>query len=134
MTIDAAQRAQTSPALWARFAASTGGERLARAELLGLSGGNDTILAGKLELMVAMRIDATADAPVGLERRTIPGGAYLVFDFTGEWSRIPDAFDFIFGNWMPASRHRLRQAANLSRHQAPSSESGGSIEIWIPVA
>ncbi len=79
------------------------------------------------------------DVAEGLARRTLAGGTYLVFTFEGPFHNISAAYDYIFGIWMPGSRHRLLPLPSFSRVAAQDHRPGldtltGSAQIWIPVA
>ena len=123
------------PDLWKQLAHSAGQERFARSDHIGISDGDAAVLEGILTYTAA--ISAAHDDPpiAGLERRIIPGGAYLVFHFDGPFARISQAYDHIFGIWMPGSRHPLRAGPSFTRMACEQSGwDHGTMDIWIPVA
>lgn len=131
--LDGAGRALI-PQLWGRLAGALGQARFASADCIGISGGDNAVLGGILDFMAGVRAgDARPPAPP-LERRMIPEGTYLVFRFAGDFARVSQAYDFIFGTWMPGSRHTLRTGPNFTRHAGGSGHGeSGDMDIWIPV-
>lgn len=130
------------PQLWEQLARTLGHVRFTSEECIGISGGDEAVLGGILDYMAGIRAGgapppATPPAtPLAtpLERRTIPGGTYLVFRFAGDFARVSQAYDFIFGTWLPGSRHTLLAGPNFTRQTGGSGHGiRGDMEIWIPV-
>lgn len=42
----------------------------------------------------------------GIEIREVPGGTYAVGVMTGPYSRLPEAYDWLHGEWLPGSGYR----------------------------
>jgi len=69
-----------------------------------------------------------------LTRRTLSGGTYLVFTFEGTFLKISAAYDYIFGIWIPGSRHAALPMPSFCRIAAHEPRNGsGTAQIWIPV-
>lgn len=128
-TLDGAGR-EGIPQLWHRLAESIGAERFAASDRIGISQGDGAVLEGVLEYVAALRQAPGERVGAGLASVEVPGGAYLVFDFAGAIPDIARAYDYIFGTWMPGSRHALRTTPSFTR----SPPVGEGLEIWIPVA
>ncbi|MEO6717598.1 MAG: AraC family transcriptional regulator [Novosphingobium sp.] len=122
------------PMLWEKLAQAVGHAQFAKAERFGISEADEAVLGGVLHHMAAIRVEDAARLRGILERRTIPGGTYLVFHVEGGTRLIPAAYDFIGATWIPGSRHRLRHAPSFTREAYPD-EAGkhDTIEIWIAV-
>ncbi|RZJ94188.1 MAG: AraC family transcriptional regulator [Novosphingobium sp.] len=118
------------PKLWHQLAEHVGLERFAASDRIGISEGDGAVLEGLLEYIAALREAPGESLCPGLASRAVPGGAYLVFDFEGAPTEIAQAYDYIFGTWMPGSRHVLRTTPSFTR----SPPAGEELEIWIPVA
>ncbi|RYZ20845.1 MAG: AraC family transcriptional regulator [Chitinophagaceae bacterium] len=75
------------------------------------------------------------ELPEGMEPFVLPGGAYAVFDFRGTSAQAQTAFQYIYGEWLPASGYELDDRPHFEllgdkyRREDPQSEE----EIWIPV-
>ncbi|TCJ13270.1 AraC family transcriptional regulator [Flaviaesturariibacter flavus] len=73
--------------------------------------------------------------PDGMEPFLLPGGEYAVFDFKGSSAQAQNAFQYIYGEWLPASGYELDDRPHFEllgskyRREDPQSEE----EIWIPV-
>ena len=65
--------------------------------------------------MAAISLAPGLDVAKSLTRRTLSGGTYLVFTFEGAFEKISAAYDYIFGIWMPGSRHLLLPLPSFNR-------------------
>lgn len=71
----------------------------------------------------------------GIESFILPGGLYAVFNYKGAASAGYQAFQYIYGAWLPNSGYRLDGRPHFEilgdkyKNDNPDSEE----EIWIPV-
>ncbi len=82
-----------------------------------------------------MEVNAGATVPEGMEVLQLPPGNYAVFLHKGSAATGPQAFRYIFMEWLPASGHKLDDRPHFEilgaayKNDDPQSEE----EIWIPV-
>jgi AraC family transcriptional regulator len=73
--------------------------------------------------------------PLGMEPFLLPAGTYAVFDFRGSSAEAPQAFRYIYGQWLPASGYVLADRPHFellgARYKRDATDS--EEEIWIPV-
>lgn len=73
--------------------------------------------------------------PDKMDSFTINGGLYAVFNYKGDTSGAPAAFQYIFATWLPSSEYDLDQRPHFEilgdkyKIDHPDSEE----EIWIPI-
>lgn len=122
------------PQLWADLVGIVGQARFNARDGIGISENDEAVLSGELGYMAAIPLLPGTRAPAGLTSRALAGGSYLVFTLAGDLQNISAAYDYIFGNWMPGSRHRLAPSPSFTRTAARDSRSGcRTAQIWIPV-
>lgn len=136
-SFDGAGRERISQ-LWEALACIAGHACFTECDRIGISENDDAVLGGVLGYMAAIAVTPGQDVAKSLKRRTLPGGTYLVFDFEGPFQKISAAYDYIFGIWMPGSRHVVAPLPSFSRMAAHDRRSGrdalvGTTQIWIPV-
>ncbi len=124
--------------LWESLAHIAGHDRLAECDRIGISENDDAVIGGVLGYMAAIGLAPGQETAESLKRRTLHGGTYLVFDFEGQFQKISAAYDYIFGIWMPGSRHVVAPLPSFSRMAAHDHGLGtgyfaGTSQIWIPV-
>jgi AraC family transcriptional regulator len=121
------------PQLWQNLFAEIGTAAHFDTNAIGVCDGGSKVFGGMLDYMAAVRV-GDESLPASLTRRSIPGGAYLVFDFSGAGALVASAYDYIFGTWMPGSRHVLRQSPSFTCLSPDCREGEDStVEIWIPL-
>lgn len=76
-----------------------------------------------------------APLPEGLERHDLTAGRYAMFTHSGHISGIRDAFNTIFGTWLPSSGHKLRETYEYEIYdQRFNPRTGeGVIDIALPI-
>lgn len=80
-------------------------------------------------------VDEFKNVPHGMETLTLPSGLYAVFLHQGPASAGQKTFQYIFGEWLPASRYLLDDRPHFEilgakyKNEDPASEE----EIWIPI-
>lgn len=136
-SFDGAGRARI-PKLWEALVCLTGGASFAACDRIGISENDDAVIGGVLGYMAAIRLLPGQDVAEGLSRRSVAGGTYLVFNFEGDFQKISAAYDYIFGIWMPGSRHMLAPMPSFTRMAAQDRRPdidylAGATHIWIPV-
>ncbi len=73
--------------------------------------------------------------PEGMEILEIPAGLYAVFNYKGASGDVPEAYQYIYGTWIPQSGYDLDDRPHFAvmgekyRLNDPASEE----EIWIPI-
>ncbi|AJE82121.1 MULTISPECIES: AraC family transcriptional regulator [Streptomyces] len=75
-----------------------------------------------------------ADAPEGMETRTVAGGSWAVFESSGAF---PEAVQYlwrdIFTQWFPANPYRSRPGPELSWTKLSADGKEADAQVWIPV-
>lgn len=78
---------------------------------------------GSFEYMAAVEVDPKKfSGPWKLKE--VPAGDYLVFTHRGPISKFTQTVDYLWGTWLPHSKHELRKAPDLELSE---------IDLWIPV-
>ena len=94
--------------------------------------------AGPAELFVkwaTLEVRTEEYVPEGMEVLRLPPGNYAVFLHKGSAATGPEAFRYIFTEWLPASGHTIDDRPHFEilgaayKNDEPQSEE----EIWIPV-
>lgn len=83
----------------------------------------------------AVEVSEAPMLPTGMERFTLPGGLYAVFDYKGPVSDGPKIFGYIFGQWVPASPYALddRPHFEVLGPKYSNTDPASEEEIWIPI-
>ena len=63
-------------------------------------------------ITVGERFEATGDIGV----QTVPGGEYAVLTHIGPYSTLAESYQRLFGQWLPASGHRLRMTPSFEAY------------------
>lgn len=81
-----------------------------------------------------VEVSAIGNIPHDMERFTLEGGLYAVFEYLGA-SGDPSIFEYIYGKWIPNSAYELDDrphfevlGTNYRNNDANSQE-----ELWIPI-
>ncbi len=123
------------PELWDRFVPQM--KRFAErkdANSFGICDGSECD-NGEFDYMAGVEVDDPKKIPPGWIAKEIPAGDYLVFTHLGPISQFTKTVDYLWGTWLPNSKHKLRKAPDLEIYTArfigesPASE----VEIWVPV-
>ena len=83
----------------------------------------------------AIPVSNLKDVPDGLESLTIPKGKYVRFHFKGSNSEVPQAMQFIFGEWLPKSEFELDDRPHFAvmgdkySNTSPDSEE----DFYVPI-
>jgi AraC family transcriptional regulator len=87
------------------------------------------------EKWAAVEVPSGSLVPAGMESLVLPAGQYAVFLHRGGPARAAETFNYIFGQWLPASGNLLDERPYFEvlgekyRNDDPESEE----EIWIPL-
>lgn len=87
---------------------------------------------GAMEYLAGMAVEGVEDAPQGLALREVPGGRYAVFGCTV--ATIHEAYENIFGEWLPASRYEHDARPDFERYGPDTTSGGDEVLIHIPIA
>jgi AraC family transcriptional regulator len=91
--------------------------------------------AASFEYWTAMAVTDFEMIPDGMDSFTINSGLYAIFNYKGDASEAPAAFEYIFATWLPSSKYVLDHRPHFEilgdkyKNDHPDSEE----EIWIPV-
>lgn len=91
--------------------------------------------SASFEKWAAVEIHDKSLLPEGIEILTIPKGQYVVFTYKGSSSGVPQAYAFIFRQWLPASDFELDNRPHFAvmgeKYKNDSEDS--EEELWIPI-
>jgi len=84
---------------------------------------------------VAVEIEDDAVVPAGWVEFIIEGGLYAVFSYKGDQSGAQQAFQYIFGQWLPQSGYELddRKHFEILDHRYKKDDINSEEDIYIPV-
>ncbi|MBK9081209.1 MAG: AraC family transcriptional regulator [Rhizobiales bacterium] len=57
----------------------------------------------RLRSFAGLEVDVGVAVPAGLERRELPGGPVAGIVHKGPYAELPQAYDWLYGQWLPAS-------------------------------
>lgn len=126
------------PLLWERFIGQLAQVKRVNQETYGIFEGAESCEgASEVEIiyLAATQVSEDAALPKGWERKSLPGGSYLVFTHKGPISKIRETIDYIWGVWLPQSRHIRREAPDFELYderfkmEDPESE----VDLYIPI-
>lgn len=91
--------------------------------------------AGEFEKWAAVEVSSFDNLPEGFEPFILPSGLYAVFTHIGGPATGAQAFQYIFGTWLPSSDYRLdnRPHFELLGDKYSNNDPNSEEEIWIPV-
>ncbi|MFN0200307.1 MAG: GyrI-like domain-containing protein [Bacteroidia bacterium] len=87
------------------------------------------------EKWAAVEVSEWAEIPEKMKTFALPSGLYAVFSYKGTAAHAPEAFQYIFGVWLPSSEFELDHRPHFEvlgekyKNNDPDSEE----EIWIPI-
>ena len=91
--------------------------------------------AREFEKWAAVAVADFETVPEGMESLIVPAGLYAVFHYKGRPSEAQPTFQYIYGQWLPASGYLLDNRPHLAvmgakyKGEDPESEE----DLWIPV-
>lgn len=85
--------------------------------------------------MAATAISSEKELPEGLTVRKIPASEYLVFTHKGLLKYLSNTFEYIYGEYLPASKYKvlLSDALEIFGADFKDDSPDSIIEIWVPV-
>jgi len=89
----------------------------------------------EFEKWAAVQVRNYNNVPEGTETLVIPEGLYAVFHYQGKASEVTQAYQYIYGSWIPNSNYELDHRPHFAlmgeqyKNDDPSSEE----ELWIPI-
>src|SRR5512145_2255916 len=86
------------------------------------------------EKWAAVEVTDFENVPTDMEKFTLPGGLYAVFDYKGS-STDSTVFQYIFGTWLPDSDFVLddRPHFEVLGVKYKNADANSEEEIWIPI-
>lgn len=85
--------------------------------------------------MAAVKVEPSAELPVGMNVLEIPEGEYAIFTYRGTSMDSKSFYNYIFAEWLPSSSFKIDMRPHLAvmgekyKFEHPDSEE----EIWIPI-
>jgi len=141
ITLSGYAGARSIMGLWKEFCRRT--EAFPRVEELyglGIYDLGEFLLDGdSFEYFACVHLDPCASVPEDFGEREIPGGLYAVFEYDGPPRRVRDAFNHIFGVWLPCAPYRMRTDpyGSIGFERYKTDETRGSVNrtmsIYVPV-
>lgn len=89
-----------------------------------------------LRSMAAVSVPEQMPLPDGLEQMHLAGGRHAVLRMSGPYDDLPAAYQWLYGQWLPGSGERLRDAPSLEIYlNDPGSVASAELltEICVPV-
>ncbi|MBF9034847.1 helix-turn-helix domain-containing protein [Rhodobacterales bacterium HKCCE2091] len=83
------------------------------------------------------RIRAELEVPEGLDRLVLPGGRFLVVTSKGPFTRLPEAWSYLYSRALPESGLDFREGLPFEKYVTNSWDTkpeDAVTEIWMPVA
>lgn len=89
----------------------------------------------RFEQWAAVQVDASSEAPTGMDSHTLAGGQYAVFTYRGRADAFGDAARYIYGEWLPRSDYELadREFFEVLGPSYRPDDPEASERIWIPI-
>ena len=133
--------AESAGKAWARIMKFAYSNKLMHKDVraIGISHDNPSVTeAEHIRFDACVDIDADISAADGLSKSTIAGGKYAMFLHKGAYEDFPQAYAYIFNEWLPASRHSLRDEPcfEIYLNQDPRRTKPENLrtEVYIPLA
>ena len=83
-----------------------------------------------------VEVAAAGPIPEGMVSKTLSPTAYAVFTHNGTLERLPDTFQYIYGDWLPRSGRRRANEPEFARYDGrylgPANEAS-AFDIYIPI-
>lgn len=126
------------PALWEAFLARVGEipNRVSPNVMMGISEFSTNHVHEAFTYMACVPVSSADEMPEGMVCKTIPKREYVVVTHKGKLDALGNAFDFIYGSWLPKSGYDLVEADDFEIYDerfrgADNDES--EVDIYIPV-
>jgi len=89
----------------------------------------------QFEKWAAVEVSDFTAVPAGMEPYVLKGGLYAVFDYVGSSADFHKTFNYIFNEWLPASRYELdkREYFEIMGEKYRNNDPASEEEVWIPV-
>jgi predicted transcriptional regulator YdeE len=86
----------------------------------------------KMEYLAGMAVENASEVPEGLVARQVPAARYVVCEC--RVGNIPEASDYLFGQWLPASPYEYDSPGCDFEYYPPSTETGEDpVLLYIPI-
>ncbi|GAB3024841.1 AraC family transcriptional regulator [Bowmanella dokdonensis] len=133
--------AEAAPQAWAKLMRFAYSNRLMnnKVQLIGIPRDDPNLTEpDRIRYDACLDIETGASAETGLHQHVIPGGRYAKFLHKGAYENLQQTYGAIFNQWLPESRHQLRDVPSferyLNRDPRRTKPENLSTEIYIPVA
>jgi len=85
--------------------------------------------------MAAMAAAGAEDLPEGMTVRNLPKRLYAIFTHRGSLENLDETYQFIYGQWLPASDYELAPNEELEVYgeEFDPDKPNSALEIWIPL-
>ncbi|MEX3773408.1 GyrI-like domain-containing protein [Pseudomonas sp. MYb118] len=89
----------------------------------------------EFDYIAGVEISKLDDLPDTYRWVELPPQRYVVFDYKGPLSQLPQVFQYIHGTWLPQSGHELLQTPEFERYSDDFNPqlNTGTLEIWLPI-
>jgi AraC family transcriptional regulator len=88
----------------------------------------------RYEACIICKKDIKAEGDIGM--KVIEGGTYAIFKHKGTYETLINAYNYIFGEWLPNSQHELRELPSYEiYHNSPDDTKPEKLktDIYIPL-
>ncbi|MGC4377523.1 AraC family transcriptional regulator [Fictibacillus sp. Mic-4] len=126
------------PALWEEFLLRVGEikNRISPDLMMGVSEFATNHVHEDFSYMACVPVSSVYDLPAGMVCKTIPKREYVVVTHKGKLNSLGNAFDYIYGSWLPKSGYELVQGDDFEIYDkrflgADNEES--QVDIYIPI-
>ena len=85
----------------------------------------------------AQRLAPGVEVPEGFDRLVLPGGRFLVLTCKGPYSKLPEAWSYLYARAIPEGGHAFREGLPFERYVTNSWDTkpeDNITEVWVPVA
>jgi AraC family transcriptional regulator len=90
----------------------------------------------KYYYLAGYEVGKPATIPEGIKAKDIPKADYAVFTYQGPIDNLHNFFQFIYGEWLPASGYSMDPKLSLDFERYPEKMmdmQNAKLEIWVPV-
>ena len=90
----------------------------------------------KYYYIASYEVESLNDIPAGMVGKDVAAANYAVFTYRGSISGLPKFFQFIYGDWLPASGYKMDPAmmCDFERYPEPVTDMENAlVEIWVAV-
>lgn len=87
---------------------------------------------GKFSYTACAEVDSFLDVPLGMETRTVPGGKYLVYTYSGDLKDLNEFYENIFSKWLLASGQEMDMRPQLELYDERFMHNG-EFDIYVPI-